>query len=142
MKKNWILFEPDTRRTFSKATWIPLRASCDDKNGTPDQLGFTCDNFFCGSVAFPPEHRKQAESLSWTDIGIGHSVGPYAYEDGFYEKIVDNFDNKPDGVYESGEKVSDYYTINDGRSELGRRKPSLVEGDKKLYLKTSSYNSC
>lgn len=87
MKKDWILLTKETRRTFSKATWVPLRAFCNDENGPTTGVGYICDCFACGSVAFLPEHRERAGKLSWSDIGIGHSVLPYAYEDGYYASI-------------------------------------------------------
>lgn len=45
------------------------------------------DVFACGSVAFPKQHRELAERLSWSDIGIGHTIAPYAYTDGHYSPI-------------------------------------------------------
>lgn len=51
------------------------------------KVGFVSDVFACGSVAFPKEHRELAERLSWDDIGIGHTVAPYAYSDGYYTPI-------------------------------------------------------
>jgi len=100
MNKEWILLKRETPRTFSKATWIPLRASRTDENGPSTQIGYVSDCFACGSVAFPPEHRERAEKLSWSDIGIGHNVQPYAYEDGYYASI-DQYqynDKEPIGV--------------------------------------------
>jgi hypothetical protein len=100
MNKDWILLAKETRRTFSKATWVPLRAFCNEENGPSTQLGYICDCFACGSVAFPPEHRERAEQLGWSDIGIGHSVQPYAYDDGYYASI-DQYqynDKEPIGV--------------------------------------------
>jgi hypothetical protein len=100
MNKDWILLAKETRRTFSKATWVPLRAFCNDENGPSTQVGYNCDCFSCGSVAFPPEHRERAEQLGCSDIGIGHSVQPYAYDDGYYASI-DQYqynDKEPIGV--------------------------------------------
>lgn len=100
MNKEWILLKRETLRTFSKATWIPLRAYHNDENGTSTQIGYVSDCFACGSVAFPPEHRERAEGLSWGDIGIGHNALPYAYEDGYYAPI-DQYhysDKEPIGV--------------------------------------------
>ncbi|PSJ48169.1 hypothetical protein C7H85_00610 [Zobellella endophytica] len=100
MNKDWILLTKETRRTFSKATWVPLRAFCNDEKGRSTQVGYVCDCFACGSVTFPPEHREQAEQLSWSDIGIGHTVEPYAYEDGYYATIeqYQYNDKEPIGV--------------------------------------------
>lgn len=87
MNKEWILLKKETPRTFSKATWVPLRASRNIESGRSPQVGYVSDCFACGSVAFPPEHRERAEELSWSDIGIGHNVQPYAYKDGYYSPI-------------------------------------------------------
>lgn len=101
MNEEWILLSKETRRFFSNATWIPLRASCtDEKEGVKD-VGHIGEYFGCGSVAFPPEHREFAERLSWSDIGIGHSAAPYAYEDGKYSSIeqYQYNDKEPIGIH-------------------------------------------
>ncbi|MGU8081217.1 hypothetical protein [Burkholderia pyrrocinia] len=102
MNKDWILQGKETRRVFATATWVPLRASINDEKapGQVREIGYISEYFGCGSVAFPPEHRKVAERLSWSDIGIGHSVRPYAYEDGHYSPIdqYQYHDKEPIGV--------------------------------------------
>ncbi|MCA8277647.1 hypothetical protein LGN17_34755 [Burkholderia sp. AU30280] len=100
MNRDWILQTKETRRTFAEATWVPLRASHNDDRGDVREVGYVSEYFGCGSVAFPPEHREVAERLSWSDIGIGHNVQPYAYEDGHYSPI-DQYqynDKEPIGV--------------------------------------------
>ena len=101
MKKDWILQTKETRRSFSNAAWVPLRASINDEKGNVKNIGHIGEYFGCGSAAFPPEHRKLVEErLGWSDIGIGHNVAPYAYEDGYYASI-DQFqynDKEPIGV--------------------------------------------
>src|SRR4051794_40920050 len=89
MNQDWILQKKETRRIFSNATWVPLRASYDDEQGQArvTEVGYIGEFFGCGSVAFPPEHREVAEQLGWSDIGTGHSVQPCAYEDGHYSSI-------------------------------------------------------
>lgn len=50
---------------------------------------------------FQKMHRELAERLSWSDIGIGHNVTPYAYSDGHYSPI-DEYqynDKEPTGVH-------------------------------------------
>lgn len=101
MNQDWILQNKETRRTFSKSTWVPLRASINDEKGNCKYIGFVSEYFGCGSVAFPPEHREIAEKASWSDIGIGCTAQPYAYEDGYYssiEKYQWN-DKEPIGVH-------------------------------------------
>ena len=87
MNQDWILHKKETRRFFSRATWVPLRASINDENGKTRNIGYVSESFGCGSVAFPPEHREVAEQLGWSSIGIGGNAQPCAYEDGYYEVI-------------------------------------------------------
>lgn len=87
MDQDWILQKKETRRTFSKSTWVPLRAAVENEQGNVKNLGYNNELFGCGSVAFLPENREIAEKLSWGDIGLSRTIGPYAYEDGFYSTI-------------------------------------------------------
>ncbi|WP_276965119.1 hypothetical protein [Metallibacterium scheffleri] len=87
MTEAWILQASEIRRAFSRATWVPLRASRNDEKGNVTEVGYVGDVFACGSVAFPKQHHELAEGLSWRDIGIGHTVAPYAYSDGHYSPI-------------------------------------------------------
>ena len=100
MNEAWILQASEIRRLFSRATWVPLRASLNDEMGNVKEIGYTGDVFACGSVAFPKQHRELAERLSWSDIGIGHTIAPYAYMDGHYSPI-DEYqynDKEPIGI--------------------------------------------
>lgn len=102
MNRDWLLQTRETRRSFASATWVPLRASQDDEQGKArvTEVGYVSEFFGCGSVAFPPQQREVAEKLSWSDLGIGHSARPYAYEDGYYSPI-DQYqynDQEPIGV--------------------------------------------
>ncbi len=100
MNEDWILQASEIRRPFSRAAWVPLRASLNDENGNVKEIGYVGDVFACGSVAFPKQHREFAERLSWSDIGIGHTVAPYAYSDGHYSPI-DEYqynDKEPIGI--------------------------------------------
>jgi hypothetical protein len=100
MNQDWMLQTKETRRTYSRATWVPLRASCDDEQGEHQDIGHVSEFYGCGSVAFPPEHRKVAERFGWSDIGIGRSVQPHAYKDGHYSSIeqYQYNDKEPIGV--------------------------------------------
>ncbi|RQJ33255.1 hypothetical protein [Pseudomonas aeruginosa] len=101
MNQEWILQAKETRRAFSNATWIPLRASRKEEKGDVKSTGYISEYFGCGSAAFPPEHREFVEKhLGWSSLGISHTVAPYAYEDGYYAPI-DQFqynDKDPIGV--------------------------------------------
>lgn len=100
MNEAWILQASEIRRPFSRATWVPLRASLNDEKGSVTEVGYVSDVFACGSVAFPKRHRELAERLSWSDIGTGHTVAPYAYSDGHYSPIdvYQYNDKEPVGV--------------------------------------------
>ena len=88
MNKDWILLSRETRRAFANATWVPLRASVKNERGRVTDIGYVSEFFGCGSAAFPPEHRALVEErIDWSSIGIGHTVAPYAYEDGYYTPI-------------------------------------------------------
>ncbi|MCL7489397.1 MAG: hypothetical protein M8357_14620 [Desulfobulbaceae bacterium] len=101
MNPDWILQKKETRRAFSNATWVPLRASINDEKGEIKNIGYVSEYFGCGSVAFPPEHLEAAEKLSWSSIGIGHSAQPHAYEDGYYSSIeqYQYNDKEPIGIH-------------------------------------------
>ncbi|AHK15730.1 hypothetical protein [Thalassolituus oleivorans] len=101
MDQDWILQKKETRRTFSKSTWVPLRASVENESGNVKNIGYSNEFFGCGSVAFSPENREIAEGLSWGEIGLSSTIGPYVYEDGFYSTI-DEYqynDKEPIGVH-------------------------------------------
>ncbi|MDP8240763.1 MAG: hypothetical protein P9X24_16875 [Candidatus Hatepunaea meridiana] len=101
MNQDWILHKKETHRTYSRATWVPLRASCNDEKGKVQETGYVSEFFGCGSVAFPPEHREVAEGIGWSSIGIVCGVQPYAYEDGYYSSIEQYQcnDKEPIGVH-------------------------------------------
>lgn len=101
MNEDWILQQKETRRTFSSATWVPLRESYNDEQGDVQSIGYVAESFGCGSVAFPPAHREVAEQLSWDYIGIGCTVQPCAYEDGYYSPVeqYQHNDKEPIGVH-------------------------------------------
>ena len=40
MNEAWILQTSEIRRPFSRATWVPLRASINDENGKVTEVGF------------------------------------------------------------------------------------------------------
>ena len=40
MNQDWILQTKETRRVFSNATWVPLRASINDEQGNVKNIGY------------------------------------------------------------------------------------------------------
>lgn len=101
MNQDWILQKKETRRTFSKSTWVPLRASMSDSKGDLKYTGHIGEYFGCGSVAFAPEHRVIAEETSWSEIGICCTPEPHAYQDGYYSTIeqYQRNEKEPIGVH-------------------------------------------
>lgn len=101
MNEEWILHKKETRRLFSNATWVPLRASIYEEKGNIKNVGYVSEYFGCGSVAFQSEHRKLVEEhLAWNELGIGQEVTPYAYDD--YYLPIDQYqynDKEPIGVH-------------------------------------------
>ena len=100
MNEEWILQKKETRRLFSAATWVPLRASVKDEKGDVREAVHSSEYFGLGSAAFPPEQRSFVEErLGWGDLGIGHTVEPYAYKDGYASIDQDQYNDKePIGI--------------------------------------------
>ncbi|HII1890333.1 TPA: hypothetical protein ACYZVL_004341 [Escherichia coli] len=101
MDKDWILQNKETRRTFSRSTWVPLRAAEKKEKDNAKCINYTSEFFGCGSVAFSPQYREIAEKLSWSNIGISSTIAPYAYEDGAYSTIeqYEYNDKEPIGIH-------------------------------------------
>jgi hypothetical protein len=101
MNEDWIIQRKETRRLFSKATWVPLRTSCNDEQGKSTDIGYVNEFIGCGSVAFPPEHKAIAEGFGWSELGLIHNAEPYAYEDGYYSSIeqYQYNDEEPIGIH-------------------------------------------
>lgn len=100
-KKDWILQTREIRRSFTNATWIPLRASQNKSQGDITKIGYIKDYFGCGSIAFSEKYKKLADRLSWNDIGVGCETKPYAYEDGYYQTVeqYQYNDKEPIGIH-------------------------------------------
>ncbi|MEI8633751.1 hypothetical protein P4S72_20055 [Vibrio sp. PP-XX7] len=65
------------------------------------KIGFANEFFGCDRWHFLPIIAMSLEKLSWSDIGIGSNIGPYAYDDGYYSTI-DEYqynDKEPIGVH-------------------------------------------
>ncbi|ENH1004586.1 hypothetical protein ABVT03_004349 [Escherichia coli] len=101
MDKDWILQNKETRRTFSRSTWVPLRAAEKKEKDNAKCINYTSEFFGCGSVAFSPQYREIAEKLSLSNIGISSTIAPYAYEDGAYSTIeqYEYNDKEPIGIH-------------------------------------------
>ncbi len=78
--QQWFEMPASRRRSFAEAVWIPLRVAETIRNANGSE-----ELFYCGSVAFPPEKRNAAERLGWSDIGVSHHTGPYAFRDHPYK---------------------------------------------------------
>lgn len=80
IQQKWFEMEDLRRRKFANSVWIPLRAS----ETTVGEDGRE-EVFALGSVAFPPSNRERAEKLRWSDLGLIHSGGPYAFHEHPYK---------------------------------------------------------
>lgn len=100
MNLDWILQKKETRRFFSSATWVPLRATKTNEQGNVYKIGYKSDFFGCGSVAIYKDFKDRAEKLSWNEIVIVETQ-PYAYQDGQYSPVeqYEYNDNEPIGVH-------------------------------------------
>jgi hypothetical protein len=78
--QEWFEMADLRRRRFENTVWVPLRSSerVEHNNGGEEI-------FAAGCVAFPPSKRVDAERLGWSDLGIIHDGGPYAFNDGRYK---------------------------------------------------------
>lgn len=84
--QEWFEMADLRRRRFATAVWVPLRASeTIDPQGEYGQPHSREELFCVGSIAFPPASRAQAEMLGWSDLGLMHSGGPYAFKDKPYK---------------------------------------------------------
>jgi hypothetical protein len=84
--QQWLEMLDLRRRRFATAVWVPMRASetvrSNGQYGQPDSH----EELFCaGSVCFPPNSKALAETLGWSDLGLIHSGGPYAFKDKPYK---------------------------------------------------------
>lgn len=89
--QEWFEMPEYRRRNFSGSVWIPLRSSLIEEREDGSE-----ETFCCGSLAVPFQHRGEAERLGWSDIGLLHEGGPYAFCDCRY---------KPAEVYQQDEGV-------------------------------------
>jgi hypothetical protein len=78
--QQWFEMPEYRRRNFAEAVWIPLRAA-----ETMHNLDGTEELFCCGSVAFPPDKRAEAQRLGWSELGLMHNGGPCALRDHPYK---------------------------------------------------------
>src|SRR5262249_31721119 len=84
--QEWFEMADLRRRRFATAVWVPLRASeTVDPQGEYARPKSREELLCVGSIAFPPASRMQAEKLGWSDLGLMHSGGPYAFKDKPYK---------------------------------------------------------
>lgn len=84
--KDWLLQTSETRRVYSNATWVPLRASQLFKEGDATEIGFLEEYLGVGTAAISPEHKNIGDRLDFSDLG-GHRTDPYVHSDGRYIPI-------------------------------------------------------
>ena len=78
MQQAWFEMSEIRKRNLEGAVWIPLRASESQETGDYGHLNYKYELFGLGSLAVPLSMREQAKALSWSDIGLVHTSGPYA----------------------------------------------------------------
>lgn len=93
----WFQMPEIRRRRLSTAVWIPLRQSETlTVGGTDRKPGFYEETLCVGSLGVYADQRDSGKKLSWHDIGLIHTPGPYAYNDGRY-KPADQYHFHDDG---------------------------------------------
>jgi len=84
--QQWFEMEEVRRRRLSNAVWVPLRQSETIKqHGEHGKVGSEEEVICVGSVAIANEFREIGDRLGWSDIGLIHDPGPYAFNDGRYK---------------------------------------------------------
>jgi len=93
----WFQMPEIRRRRLVSAVWIPLRQSETLlTEGTNRKPGFYEETLCVGSLAVYADQREAGDRLSWSDIGLIHEPGPYAFSDGRY-KPADQYHYHDDG---------------------------------------------
>jgi hypothetical protein len=83
---DWFEMADLRRRRFATSVWVPLRVSeTTVYSGSHGGPGNKEETLAAGCIAVPLALRAEAEKLGWTDIGLMHSGGPYAFKDGRYK---------------------------------------------------------
>jgi len=101
MDQNWFEMPEIRRRTFERATWIPVMAvGVGEKQGRYGYLGFQEEFFGIGSVAVPVTAKSETEKLGWSDIGINHNASGWV-QDGVYRpaNLFSNYRGGADGEF-------------------------------------------
>jgi len=97
MDQEWFEMRKVRRRYFSKAVWVPLRASqIVESIGKFGHLGHREEFFGAGSLAIPSDQKTKAEKLTWDDVGIGFDHTGYVQNETYtpadeYEHYGGNF---------------------------------------------------
>lgn len=88
MKPNdWFEMKDLRKRDLAANVWVPLRQSerlCEGPEWAP---GYVEQVSLASSLAVFESKREVASRLSWSDIGLGHSPGHYAFPDGRYKPL-------------------------------------------------------
>lgn len=73
MDQVWFELGDVRKRRLEGSVWIPLRTIHSKMtSGKSGHIGYQEEFFGAGSIAVFGKHRREAESLGWTDIGISH----------------------------------------------------------------------
>jgi hypothetical protein len=82
---DWFRFIKELRRRYSTSTWVPLRASVERTVGNLKNVGYVSDGIFVGTAAFSSSNRNVGDKTAWSEIGIGSSAAPHAFNNGTYK---------------------------------------------------------
>lgn len=97
----WFDMTDVRRRKLAAGIWIPLRQAENLASGSEKwKIGHFEDSSCAGSLAVFLDKRELGEKLGWSEIGLIHSPGPYAFSSGSY-KPADSYwynDKEPVGI--------------------------------------------
>jgi hypothetical protein len=124
---DWFRFVKELRRRYSTSTWVPLRASVERTVGNVTDIGYVSDGIFVGTAAFSSINREVGDQTGWSEIGIGSSPAPYAFNNGKY-KLASEYQ------YHEGETVG-YNLVFDSSNWNPEISSWIIDPDLILALK-------
>lgn len=97
--EEWFRMPEIRRRKLSAGIWIPLRQSEEINAGGDQWLPGRYEESLCvGTLAVYLDKRAIGDKLGWSDLGLSHTPGPYAFPDGRYKPSDQYWFNDDDPV--------------------------------------------
>ena len=85
MKVDWFEMADLKKRSYSRATWIPLRSYLKVKErGEYGYAGYLEEYFGAVSIMLPIDSRESSLKYEWSDVNVAYN-GPYFSNDKYYE---------------------------------------------------------